>query len=165
SSMERLDIDTGIKKYKDSYFYTVLKIIIIQLLVQYSILTSIGLISKIYVIDAHLLAFYWALAWLLGNIIACSLFYLKLKSVYDFNFPYKAVAKYLFASLVPSLVAFIIKPKQVSLNFFLQLLNAIIPIAVYFIVFLASLMLLDKSMRSRIYLLIRTALNYFKSTL
>jgi len=161
-SMDKVDIDTYSKKYRESYFYFIFKVLLLQIIIQYSWLTILGIFSKMYIIEPYVISLFWSMSWLFGNLISCILLYYKLKNLFIFKFPTKNILIYLFTNIIPCIVVIFFKPKQIYQNVYLQLLSTIPYAFLYMIIFLSLLIFFDKSMRTKLRSFIKLTINHFK---
>jgi hypothetical protein len=158
-SLEKTDLYTSERSFKNTQFYTVTKVLLYQTVFQYTGIIFLAYLSKIFALEPVVIAVYWSLVWLMANILTFSLYYKKLRDLHLITFPSVSVGKYVVISMISSIITYIMKPRGISANLFSQFFISSLYALIYLAIFFSLLLLLDENIRKRV---IRISLSLLK---
>jgi len=158
-SLEKTDLYTSEKSFRNTQFYTITKVLLLQTIFQYFGIIFLAYLSKIFALEPVVIAFYWSLIWLIVNIFTFSLYYRKIRELSSITFPKVSIVKYILISIFSSAIVYIVKPRNISANLFLQFFISSFYAILYFSIFFILLLIIDESIRKRIIRIMLSFLN------
>jgi Polysaccharide biosynthesis protein. len=155
---EKEDVENTKKLFKKSLFYFNFKVDLFSLIFQYALLTILVYFSKSYSLESHTIAFYWSIIWLSVSIFSFLNRLNLFRKHYKFNFPLKYVIRYIIASFVAGLLVYYLRPNIVVGQLYYQIGIAVLFALLYFAIYVPLLLFLDKSIRRRFLILVKSIL-------